>query len=92
MESRGDGILSGPLCSIDVPPHVEVPVVAGLLAAVRDRRVAAVWQRRFVTFYMGAPHILSSAAHPTNACSSQMWPHLKGKKTGLPRSIDTIKI
>ena len=49
-------------------------VMADLLAAVRDRRVAAVWhwQRRFVTFFKGASHILSSAAHPTNACSSQM--------------------
>ena len=29
-------------------------------------------------FFIGATHILSAAAHPTNACSLQMGHHLKG--------------
>lgn len=33
--------------------------------------------RRFSKSFIGANHILSSAAHATNACSLQMWHHFK---------------
>ena len=37
-------------------------------------RKMCVWE--FVSsFFISAAHILSSAAHPTNACSLQMWQH-----------------
>lgn len=38
--------------------------------------------------FMGAPHMLRSAAHPTKARSSRMWRHWKGKETGSPTVYD----
>ena len=40
---------------------------------------------RFGKLFMGATHILSSAAHRTSACSLQMGDHLKGNYTGFER-------
>ena len=64
---------SGLIAEHNIPPCVQVPAHVLPAPAQWEKKHVWHWQRRFDKSFMGPTHILSSAAHPTNACSWQMW-------------------